>query len=296
MADGSLQVLVRAASARLALVGVASPLSDATALVAHASSLEESEVRVRMARGDAVPETLEPAVLESVLARRAAREPLQHILGSGSFRGLVLEVGPGVFVPRPETEVVAGYAIDAALAVEARGEAPLVADLCAGSGAIGISIAVEVPSATVRLVELSAAAYAYLERNVAAQEPSVRGRLLPTRGDARTALAFADATLHVVVANPPYIPPGATPRDPEVADHDPAVALYGLGADGLEVPRGMAAAAARLLRPGGTFVMEHGDEQGADVRSALASTGDWTGIETRTDLAGRDRFVVATRA
>jgi release factor glutamine methyltransferase len=249
-----------------------------------------------MARGDAVPETLEPALLESVLARRAAREPLQHILGAAWFRGLVLDVGPGVFVPRPETEVVAGHAIEAALAIAARGEAPLVADLCAGSGAIGISIAVEVPSASVSLVELSAAAYAFLERNVAAQEPSVRARLVATRGDARTALASAHSTLHVVVANPPYIPPGATPRDPEVADHDPGVALYGLGADGLEIPRGIAAAAARLLRPGGTFIMEHGDEQGAEVRTVLASTGDWTGVETRTDLAGRDRFAVATRA
>jgi release factor glutamine methyltransferase len=296
VADGSLQALVRAASARLAREGVASPLIDATALVAHASSLDASEVRVRMARGDAVPDTLEPAVLESALARRAAREPLQHILGAAPFRGLLLEVGPGVFVPRPETEVVAGCAIEAALALAARGADPLVADLCAGSGAIGISIAAEVPSARVSLVELDAAAYAYLERNVSAQEPSVRARLVPTRGDARTALASADATLHVVVANPPYIPPAATPRDPEVADHDPAVALYGLGADGLEVPRGIAAAAARLLRPGGAFVMEHGDEQGAEVRAALASTKDWAGIETGTDHSGRDRFVVATRA
>ncbi len=296
MTEGSLQALVREASDRLAREGVASPLIDATALVARASALETSEVRIRMARGDAVPDTLDSAALESALARRAAREPLQHILGAAPFRSLVLEVGVGVFVPRPETEVVAGRAIDAALALAARGMAPLVADLCSGSGAIGISIAAEVSSARVSLVELDSAAYAYLERNVSAQEPQVRDRLLPTRGDARTALSFADATLDVVVANPPYIPPGATPRDPEVADHDPAVALFGLGADGLEVPRGIAAAAARLLRPGGTFVMEHGDEQGEAVRAVLAATGEWAGIETGTDHAGRDRFAVATRA
>ncbi len=269
---------------------------DATALVAYATALEASEVRVRMARGDAVPDTLETATLESALARRAAREPLQHILGVAAFRGLVLEVGPGVFVPRPETEVVAGHAIGVAHALSTSGTAPLVADLCAGSGAIGIAIAAEVPSATVSLVELDAAAYAYLERNVEAQEPVVRDRLRPMLGDARTALSSGDGTFHIVVANPPYIPPGATPRDPEVAHHDPAVALFGLGADGLEVPRGIATAAARLLRPDGTFVMEHGDEQGEAVRSALASTGEWGGIETGTDRAGRERFIVATRA
>jgi release factor glutamine methyltransferase len=99
-----------------------------------------------------------------------------------------------------------------------------------------------------------------------------------------------------VVSNPPYIPPGARSRDVEVADHDPAVALFGLGADGLEVPRGIVAAAARLLRPGGTLVMEHGDEQGAAVRAMLERAGAWTGVETGTDHTGRERFVVATRA
>lgn len=301
MAAESLRSLVGAVSARLGAAGVASPLADAIALVGHAAGLGTSEVRVGMARGDVVPDGLVPdgldrAALGAAVARRAAREPLQHILGFAAFRTLSLEVGPGVFVPRPETEVVAGRAIRAAVAVARRGDAPSCADLCAGSGAIGISIAAEVPTARVSLVELDSAAFAYLARNVAAQDPDVRERLEAARADARTALGSRDSTLDVVVSNPPYIPPGATPRDPEVADHDPAVALFGLGADGLEVPRGIVAAAARLLRPGGIFVMEHGDEQGAAVRVMLEATGAWTGAETGTDHTGRDRFAVATRA
>jgi release factor glutamine methyltransferase len=312
----SLRSLVGAVAARLDTAGVASPLADAIALVAHVAGIGTSEVRVRMARGDeipngAVPEGLAPdavapggpatdglsrAALEAAVARRVAREPLQHILGLVDFRTLSLEVGPGVFVPRPETEVVAGRAIRAAVAVAGRGDVPLCADLCAGSGAIGISIAVEVPTARVSLIELDSAAFAYLARNVAGQGPEVRERLDAARADARTALGARDGTLDVVVSNPPYIPPGATPRDAEVADHDPAVALFGLGADGLEVPRGIVAAAARLLRPGGTFVMEHGDEQAEVVRAILAATGAWTGVGTCTDHTGRERFVVATRA
>jgi release factor glutamine methyltransferase len=314
--DESFRSLVRAVAARIDAAGVPSPLADAIALVGHASGLGTSEVRLRMARGDAisdglvrgglgpdglVPGGLDRAALEAAVARRAAREPLQHILGLAAFRTLSLEVGPGVFVPRPETEVVAGRAIRAAAAVARRGDVPSCADLCAGSGAIGISIAAEVPTARVSLIELDSAAFAYLARNIARQQPDVRERLEAARADARTALGARDGTLDVVVSNPPYIPPGATPRDAEVADHDPAVALFGLGADGLEVPRGIVAAAARLLRPGGTFVMEHGDEQGAAVRTMLEvamveGARAWTGIETCTDHTGRERFVVASRA
>lgn len=296
MAEESLRSLTGAVSARLEQAGVASPFVDAVALVAYAAGLSASEVRLGMARGDGIPSGFDPSRLDVAVARREAREPLQHILGSTPFRSLTLEVGPGVFVPRPETELVAGRAIDAALEVAATGGAPSVADLCSGSGAIGLAVAAEVPSARVSLVELDSAAFAYLSRNVAAQDADVRARLDATRGDARTALSAADGTLDVVVSNPPYIPPGATPRDPEVAIHDPAVALFGLGPDGLEVPRGIAIAAARLLRKGGVFVMEHGDEQGAAVRAMLAAMGEWSGIVTGTDHAGRDRFVVATRA
>lgn len=115
------------------------------------------------------------------------------------------------------------------------------------------------------------------------------------RGDARTALRDLDGTVDVVVSNPPYVPPGAVPRDPEVAHHDPAVALYGLGADGLEVPRGVTAAAARLLRPGGLYVMEHAETQAAAARAMVEATGAFEAAQTRTDLTGRPRMVVSRR-
>src|SRR5690606_16899961 len=188
-----------------------------------------------------------PDGLDELVERRAAREPLQHLVGSAGFRGIELLVGPGVFVPRPETEQVAGAAIDAAeRVVRERGRA-VVVDLCTGSGAIALAVAAEVPAARVHAVELDTAALGWARRNLEASPD--RDRVGVLRGDARTALVELDGTVDVVVANPPYIPPDAEPVDPEVRDHDPAVALYGLGPDGLEVPRGIVRAAARLLRP-----------------------------------------------
>ncbi len=276
--------------------GFPAPRPTPARFVAHVAGSSVADARLAEARGDAVPDGLDRAALEAAVARREAREPLQHITGTAPFRTLTLEVGPGVFVPRPETEVVAGIAIDAAAAVAATGRVPEIADLCAGSGAIGLAVAAEVPRARVTMIELDADAFGYLERNLAASPPAVRERARAMRGDARTALADRDGTLDVVVSNPPYVPPGATPREPEVAEHDPAVALYGLGADGLEVPRGIAAAAARLLRAGGLFVIEHGEEQGPEVRAFLADGGAWRDIETRPDLTDRPRCSVARRA
>jgi release factor glutamine methyltransferase len=300
----SLSSLLVDATQRLGVSGVPSPAHDALALLAHALGWDTGECRIAVARGDAVLAGFDAAGWERLIERRAAREPLQHLLGRAAFRGIELEVGPGVFVPRPETEVVAGEAIDAVNTIardrgadvsEESGVAVEVVDLCAGSGAIGIAVAAEVPAARVTLVEMSREAFAYLERNVAAQPEDVRRRLTTLRGDARTVLADRTGTVDVVVSNPPYVPHGAVPRDPEVAIHDPEIALYGLGTDGLEVPRGVAAAAARLLHPGGTFVMEHGDDQGEAVRSILEGQGAWRDIDSRQDLTERDRFVVATR-
>ncbi len=170
----------------------------------------------------------------------------------------------------------------------------MVADLCAGSAAIALAVADEVPGALVHAVELDSDAYAWAARNVSACAAGKRVHLV--RGDARTALADLDASLDVVVSNPPYIPPGAVPIDPEVHEHDPEVALYGLGPDGLTVPRGVLAAAARLLRPGGLLVMEHAEVQADAVRAAVRATGAFTAVRTLADLTGRDRMVVARRA
>lgn len=295
----SLASVVRSTRDALAEAGVQSPDADAVTLLALTLGTSVGECRTAVARGDELSDSFDELAFDALVARRVAREPLQHITGHAAFRGLDLEVGQGVFIPRPETELVAGCAIETAATLaltRATNATVTVVDLCAGSGAIGISVASEVPASVVTMVELSADAYRFLERNVAAQPEGVRARITILKGDARTALADRAGFVDIAVANPPYIPPGAKPREPEVALHDPGVALYGLGADGLEVPRGIVAAAGRLVRPGGTFVMEHADEQGASVRELMELTKAWIDIRTMQDLAGRDRFAVATRA
>lgn len=293
-APPSLAEALRAGERALRDAGVPSPRADVELLAAHLLGGTRGDVVTAAVLGRPAP-----AGLAGLVARRAAREPLQHLVGVAPFRGLELSVGPGVFVPRPETEAVAQVAIDAALAARrADGGAALVADLCTGSAALALAVAHEVPGAVVHAVELDAAAHAWAGRNVAAHADDGAGpgaRVQLVRGDARTALRDLDGTLDVVVSNPPYVPPGAVPVDPEVRDHDPAVALYGLGEDGLTVPRGVVAAAARLLRPGGTLVMEHAEVQAAAVRALVSATGAFGDVRTVADLTGRDRMVVATR-
>ena len=287
-ASESLDGALRAASARLAAAGVPSARVDAELLAAHLLGTDRSGVQLGALRGDAAPDGL-----AELVSARARRVPLQHLTGRAAFRRLEVAVGPGVFVPRPETEQVAGVAIDEAAAVVALRGRAVVADLCAGSAAIALAVADEVPGALVHAVELDSDAYAWAARNVSACAAGTRVHLV--RGDARTALADLDASLDVVVSNPPYIPPGAVPIDPEVHEHDPEVALYGLGPDGLTVPRGVLAAAARLLRPGGLLVMEHAEVQADAVRAAVRATGAFTAVRTLADLTGRDRMVVARR-
>ncbi|WP_418276265.1 peptide chain release factor N(5)-glutamine methyltransferase [Isoptericola jiangsuensis] len=282
--------LVRAATATLGAAGVPSPRTDAEILLAHVLRVERGEVRRRtVLDAPAVPAD-DVAAYRDLVARRARREPLQHLTGLAPFRHLELAVGPGVFVPRPETEEVAQVAIDEAAAVLAARGAVVVADLCTGTGAIALAVADEVPGAQVHAVELDAVAHGWAARNVAAQG-SARDVVTLVRGDARTALGHLDGTVDVVVSNPPYVPSDAVPRDPEVARHDPAVALYGLGPDGLEVPRGIALAARRLLRPGGLFVMEHAEVQADGARGAAAAAG-LVDVVTRDDLTRRPRMVV----
>ena len=277
---------VRAAVRTLSEAGVASPEYDAVALAAHALGVDQGEVRRLMVLGAPVPEAY-----AGLVAERASRVPLQHLTGRAWFRGLELEVGPGVFVPRPETEVVAGWAIDVAAACVGAGNGlPVVVDLCSGSGAIALSVKAEVPEARVVAVEVSDLAVAWALRN--------RDRLgldvELVHDDAVTALA--DLTeVDVVVSNPPYIPTVAEPVDPEVRDHDPHVALYGGSEDGLAIPRLVAARAARLLRPGGVLVMEHADTQGQSLPAALRASGSWSHVEDRVDLTGRPRATVAVR-
>ncbi|WP_149202645.1 peptide chain release factor N(5)-glutamine methyltransferase [Actinotalea subterranea] len=291
----SLDVALREGAGRLAAAGVGSPHADVELLAGHLLGLGRGEVRAAAVLGRPAPDGL-----EELVRRRADRVPLQHLTGTAPFRGLELAVGPGVFVPRPETEAVAQVAVDAAHAAVAARGAAVVVDLCTGSGAIALAVAHEVAGARVHAVELDARAEAWARRNLDSLPAGARVTLV--RGDARTALPELAGTVDVVVSNPPYIPPDAVPVDPEVRDHDPEVALYGLGPDGLLVPRGVAAAAARLLRVGGVLVMEHAEVQAPAVRRLVAEvvrddgTPAFTDVATRTDLTGRDRMVVARRA
>jgi release factor glutamine methyltransferase len=277
--------LLREATAALAAAGVPSPDVDAELLLAWATDTSRGAVQARALIGGSVQD---PHVdrFRRAVARRATREPLQHITGEAHFRHLTLAVGPGVFVPRPETEQVAQFAIDALRAVPVA--EPVAVDLGTGSGAIAIALATEVPTAVVHAVERSAEALPWTRRNVAAYGGTVR----LVEGDLADALPELDGTVSVVVSNPPYVPSGMIPRDPEVRLHDPAIALYS-GEDGLDAVRALAVTAWRLLVPGGVLVIEHAEHQGAAVRAVLAERG-FRSPETHVDLTGRDRTTTAS--
>ena len=279
----SLADAVRGATAVLAAAGVPSPRVDAELRAGHLLGVGPGRLRALL-----LGDTPAPEGYADLVAERARRIPLQHITGVAHFRYLELAVGPGVFIPRPETESVVQLVIDW-LAAPGRPARPKVVDLGTGSGAIAGSIAHEVAGAEVHAVEYSEFAHAWAAKN-----------LLPlgvrlVRGDLRDALPEHDGTFDVVVSNPPYIPAEAVPNEPEVALHDPPEALYGGGADGMELPTAAAATAARLLGPGGYFVMEHAEVQAAWIARMMETTGHWTGITTHLDLNGRERATSARR-
>jgi len=265
---------------------------DAELLIGHVLGLSRGQVQAKAVTDAALDPEQQLAVLEAV-ERRAAREPLQHITGRAPFRSLELAVGRGVFVPRPETESVAQVAIDALLAVPH--PAPRAVDLGTGSGAIAIALATEVPHAEVFAVENSPRAFTWARQNVRELAGDNLRLIFADLAELPTELDGSplDGTFDVVVSNPPYIPLGAIPRDPEVRLHDPEVALYG-GDDGLDVVRAISIRAAALLRPGGTLVLEHGELQGAAIRELLAADG-WRAGSTHRDLLGRDRTTTALR-
>ncbi len=275
------------ATARLADAGVESPRADAELIAAHLQGVSRSQLHL-------VPDTDFDPRFWDYIARREAREPLQHITGRAFFRYLELEVGPGVFVPRQETEVMTGWVIEQLAAMDVA--EPIVADLGTGSGAIALSIAQEVPRAQVHAVEADPLARQWTERNIeacAAAAPHTAGRVRLHAGDFATELTELDGTVDLVVSNPPYIPVGSW-VPPEVGEYDPATALWG-GADGMDAVRVIEATARRLLRPGGLVAVEHGAQQGAAVYWVFAEERGWLQTRNHLDLVGRDRFVTATR-
>ncbi len=284
---------LRAATATLAAAGVPSPRVDAELLAAHLLGVGVGRVRALALTGATVP-----AGFAELVAERAQRIPLQHLTGIAYFRHVELAVGPGVFIPRPETESVVQLVVDhaAGLLTASTDRIPgvrpalKIVDLGTGSGAIAAALADEVPGAQIYAVELSELAAAWAEVNL-----GPRGVRL-VRGDLATALPEHDGSFDIVVSNPPYIPAAAVPHEPEVALHDPPEALYGGGEDGMVLPTAAAASAARLLRPGGFFVMEHAEVQAEAIAAMLRRTGTFADEATHLDLNGRQRATSAVLA
>lgn len=277
--------MLRSATATLTAAGVASPDFDAAELLAHVLGTSRPQLPLAPAPGDA-----ERAAYEALVARRARREPLQHLTGSAAFRYVELAVGPGVFVPRPETEVLAGWGVDRAREVVGLGRTPVVVDLCTGSGAIALALATEVHEAQVHAVELSEEAFAWAAKNLAGAGVDLR------QGDMADAFGDLDGTVDVLLCNPPYIPLEAFESvAPEARDHDPALALWS-GDDGLEAMRVLERVAARLLRPGGVVGAEHADVQGESAPAVFRAHDRWAEVRDHRDLAGRPRHLTARLA
>jgi release factor glutamine methyltransferase len=260
---------------------------DAELLLAHTLGVS----RGRLLTLDDVPHD-DAARFGALVEQRVDRVPLQHLTGRAPFRHLELAVGPGVFVPRPETEQLAGWALGRLAGLDG----PIVVDLGSGSGALALSIAHEHPGARVTAVERDPGAIAWTRHNAMTQVAAGDTPVGVVAGDMTdpSLLSEFDGRVTVVVSNPPYVPDDAVlPR--EVAEHDPPLALWG-GPDGLDVVRGMLTVAARLLHRGGWLGIEHADQQGVALPAVVRAHGGFTDVEDHLDLAGRPRFTTARRA
>ncbi|MDO5534037.1 MAG: peptide chain release factor N(5)-glutamine methyltransferase [Propionibacteriaceae bacterium] len=269
-------------SATLAALASQVPHHEARILLAHVLGVDLGRLLLAPA-----PSAQQRDLLDALVVRRLRGEPLQHLTGLAPFRTVELEVGPGVFIPRPETEVMTGWVLDRL--GECTIPRPRVVELCAGSGAITKALATEHPDADYHCVELSPEAYDYLTRNL--DGLGVDARL----GDMADAFGELDGQVDVVVANPPYVPLDHWADVPaEVRDHDPTLALVS-GDDGLDAMRVVAAVAARLLRPGGWVAAEHAEVQEASAPAVFVAQGSFTQVSDHPDLNARPRYVTARR-
>lgn len=280
----SASAALRAGVMRLTEAGQHSPHADARILLAHVLGRPPAQLITAPA-----PTQAQAAAYSRALARRALGIPVQHITGEAWFRTVRVEVGPGVFVPRPETEVMTGWAVDRLRELQAEGVCPLVVELCAGSGAISLALAVEAPGCRQVAVELSEDAYAWAARNLVGTGVDL------VLGDMTNAVPELDGAVDLVVCNPPYVPLddylGVTE---EVRRHEPPLALFS-GADGLDALRDLAVTGSRLLRPGGLLCAEHAEVQAQSAPQVFVDQGDWADVRDHRDLTGRPRFVTARR-
>lgn len=281
-----LSVAIESATKRFEEAGIESAKADAEILASFVLGVNRGELLSKTITDESFSEE-DALKFEELVSKRAQRFPLQHLTGYAYFRALELKVGPGVFVPRFETEVVTQLAVDALRAIPS--EEPIAVDLATGSGAIALSLATEVPNAKIYAVELSAEALVFTKENFARYAPNAELR----QGDLADAFGDLDGQVDVLISNPPYIPDEMIPIYPEVHLHDPSLALYG-GTDGLDLIRKVDASARRLLRPGGSLIIEHADMQGKAVQELLLASG-WRNVATHKDLAGRDRATTGTR-
>jgi release factor glutamine methyltransferase len=269
---------IDAAEAALAEAGVGSPRVDAELLAAHAAGTDRGLLTITEVSAEVVDR------FHGLVAERAKRVPLQHLTGFAPFGPVMVEVGPGVFIPRPETESLLEWAL-----AQHFPQPPVVVDLCTGSGALALALAKRWPGARLIAIDDSDDALAYARRNLAGTEVELAQADVTARG----LLAELDGTVDLVVANPPYIPDGVE-LEPEVAQHDPAHALFG-GPDGMVVIDAIVNLAARWLRDGGRCAIEHDDTTSARTVEAFTRTGRFDDVTARHDLAGRPRFVTAVR-
>lgn len=274
-----LRQAIEAAASRLAAAGVASPRIDAELLAAHVAGVDRS----RLMFTDDPGEGFEQA-FDELVAARSRRIPLQHLIGTAPFGPLTLAVGPGVFVPRPETESLLEWACAQSLPSN-----PLIVDLCTGSGALALALAAHRPDSRVVAFENSPAALQFARRNAAGTRVEIVDADVTTAG----LLPEFDGRVDLLVSNPPYIPEAAV-LEPEVAEHDPAAALFG-GPDGMAVIRPIVTLAARWLRDGAPCAVEHDDTTSELAVEAFDRDGHFTDVTARRDLAGRPRFVTASR-
>lgn len=277
---------LKVATARLRVAGIRDPAADAAALAAHVLDLDrlgETDLTTRF-------EAAQLARFEGLIERRASRVPLPHLTGTVVVCGIELAVGPGVFVPQPETEPVIAWAVD-----ELRDERtrPIVVDLCSGAGTIALAVAHQVPNAQVHAVERDAGAVRWARRNATTRAAAGDTPVTVHHADVDGCLPQLEGQVRLVASNPPYVATNeAHVPDPEVVDHDPAIALWA-GDDGLDLVRLVEQAARRLLQPGGQIVVEHSDRQGASALALFEQAGGWTEVTGHVDQLGRDRFVTA---
>ncbi|PLS24328.1 peptide chain release factor N(5)-glutamine methyltransferase [Bifidobacterium imperatoris] len=287
--------VIRDAGVQLREAGIETPDHDAKLLLAEAAGMELRDIDKALLMGETI--SFDDARFRAMLERRAKREPLQYIVGHAPFRYLDLEVGPGVFIPRPETETVVQAGLDW---ITQHGLMhPRVVDLCAGSGAIGLAVVSEVPGSQVWAVELSPHTAEWTQHNLARtakRYPSIASNYQLEIGDATSlaTLAQLDGTVDMVITNPPYIPQADVPEQPEVRDWDPELALYGGSADGTLIPERIIERAYRLLKADGALVMEHDISQGDRLVAYARATG-FVNASTGKDWTGRDRYLFAEK-